>query len=277
MSRLVWGQPADRVYQTGVDRGVLYPTDKPAVAWNGLFNVVEQGQQSSTTYRRDGLAYLTVVSPREFAAQISAYTFPDEFAEICGIVEAADGLFLDAQIPDSFNLSYRTMYDDGTNYKIHLVYGATATLADVQYQTLSDASNLSTFEFDISTVPQKITGYRPTAHLIIDTRQLAEETVDNLENLIYGTHNVEPSLPAPDTLVEMLGYGDKVVVVDHGDGTWTATGSYKNVKTDEFGNFTINNVPRLDLASGEYEFASTGETLGGSTTNTITEPMTDNF
>lgn len=277
MSRLVWGQPSDRVYQTGVDRGVLYPTDKPAVAWNGLFNVVEQGQQSSTTFRRDGLAYLTVVSPREFAAQISAYTFPDEFAEICGIVEAADGLYLDSQIPDSFDLSYRTLYEDGVHYKIHVVYGATAILSDVQYQTLGDAINLATFEFDISTVPRSIPGYRPTAHIIIDTRQLDATTIANIENMLYGTHGMDAGIPDPNDLLEMMSFGDKVIVTDNGDGTWTARGSYEHVKTDEFGNFTIDNVPRLDLGPGVYEFASTGETLGGSSTNTITEPMTDNF
>ena len=41
MSKLVWDKTGERFYETGVDRGVLYPmgTDRTypkGVAWNGL-------------------------------------------------------------------------------------------------------------------------------------------------------------------------------------------------------------------------------------------------
>ncbi len=42
MTRLVWDQLGDRVYETGLDRGVLYFTDGGGVPWNGLTSVEER-------------------------------------------------------------------------------------------------------------------------------------------------------------------------------------------------------------------------------------------
>lgn len=262
MSRIKWGNPEDRIVQGGLDRGVLYPMNKGAVAWNGLVSVNESGSQETNTYYVDGRKFLTTVTPREYTATISAYTFPDEFAEICGIIEAADGLFLDSQIPDRFGLSYRTHYGDGQHYKIHLIYGVTAAMSDVQYQTLTgDANDPVPFEFEIAAVPQSISGFRPTAHVIIDTRNLSDLNIANIENMLYGTYNVEPHMPTIQVLYEMMNFGDIVVIRDNGDGTWTAEGSYKYIDVAEDGTFVITNITVNDHGDGTYEIASTNETI----------------
>lgn len=262
MSRLKWGNPEDKIVQSGLDRGVLYPQNKPAVVWNGLVSVNETGSQETNTYYVDGRKFLTTVTPREYGATISAYTFPDEFAEICGIVEAADGLFLDSQVPDRFALSYRTMYGDGKHYKIHLIYGVTAAMSDVEYQTLTgDSNDPVPFEFEISAIPQSISGFRPTAHVIIDTRNLSSLNIANLENMLYGTHGMEAHMPSIQVLYEMMNFGDIVVIRDNGDGTWTAEGSYKYITVDENGEFSITNVTVEDHGDGTYDVASTNEPI----------------
>lgn len=263
MTRIEWWKQEERLTQGGLDRGVLYPQNKPAVAWNGLVSVNESGSQASSTYYVNGRKFLTTVTPREYTATISAVTFPDEFAEICGITEAADGLFLDSQVPDQFGLSYRTLYGDGTHYKIHLIYGVTAAMSEVEYQTLSGDSNEPTpFEFEISAIPQSISGFRPTAHVIIDSRNLDPRSLANIENMIYGTYGLDAYLPTIQSLYDMMNYGDIVVIRDNGDGTWEAEGSYKYISVDEnTGEFSISNVTVNDHGDGTYDVASTDETI----------------
>lgn len=263
MTRIQWGREEDKSVQGGLDRGVLYPIDKPAVAWNGLVSVQESGSQQSSSYYVDGRKFLTTVTPREYSATLSAITFPDEFAEICGIIEAADGLFLDSQVPDQFGLSYRTMYGDGKHYKIHILYGVTASMSDVQYETLSSSANDPTpFEFAISAIPQPIAGFRPTSHVMVDTKHIDPEVMANIENLLYGGYGQEAQLPSIQSLYEMMGYGDVVVIHDNGNGTWTAEGSYRNVSLNRLtGEFTISNVPVINYEDGTYDVASTDETI----------------
>lgn len=261
MTRLQWLNPEEKLVQGGLDRGVLYPQDKAAVPWNGLISVNESGSQQTSTYYIDGRKFLTTVTPREYTATISAYTFPDEFAEICGIVEAADGLFLDSQVPDRFGLSYRTMYDNG-KYKLHLIYGVTASTSDVEYQTLSGSNDPTPFEFSISAIPQSIEGFRPTAHVMIDSRNLDPLTLAEIENMLYGTYGQDAYLPTIKSLYDMMNYGDIVVVRDNGDGTWEAEGSYKYISVDEAtGEFQISNVSAVDHGDGTYDVASTNETI----------------
>jgi len=262
MTRIKWHMEEDMQVQAGLDRGVLYPANGKAVPWNGLVSVNESGSQQTSTYYVDGRRFLTTVTPREYSATISAVTFPDEFAEICGITEAADGLFLDSQVPDQFGLCYRTLYGDGKHYKLHLLYGVTAAMSDVQYETLdSSGTDPTPFEFEISAIPQPIEGYRPTAHVIIDSRNLSLTTLQNIENMVYGTYGVEAYLPTIQTLFDMMNYGDIVVIRDNGDGTWEAEGSYKYINVDEDGVFSIDNVTVDDHGDGTYDVASTNETI----------------
>ena len=83
MSKLVWDKTGERLYETGVDHGVLYPIQagglyNKGVAWNGLTAVTESpsGAEASPIYA-DNIKYLNLMSAEEFGATIEAYTYPD--------------------------------------------------------------------------------------------------------------------------------------------------------------------------------------------------------
>lgn len=262
MSKISWHENNDRVFETGLDRGVLYLKNGTAVPWNGLTSVDETGGEGATQYYVDGRPFLILPKPKEFAATINAYTFPDEFSSVMGVEEAADGMYLDSQMGDLFDLSYRTLIGDLVDgvergYKIHLVYNATVVPSSVTYSSLSDAINPTTFSWPIQAVPVAIDGYRATAHITIDTRHADPHKLAKLEAMLYGTGNSDPYMPDPTVILDMLSYGDTIIITDNGDGTWTAEGSYHNIYLIGDGVFQIDNVDAVDNGDGTYTISST--------------------
>lgn len=261
MTRLNWHDPIKRSFETGLDRGVLYPKNSPAVVWNGLTSVDEVGAEESKGYYIDGRPFAFVPSPKEFKATIKAFTYPDEFSSIMGIAEATDGLYVDSQMGDSFDLCYRTLIGsaaEGTEhgYKIHLVYNATVAPGGITYDTIGSSVNPIDFTWDINAVPVPLPGYRPSAHFMIDTRHLDKDQIKAVENLLYGSESTTvTALPRPSVLFDLLNFGNTVVVTDNGDGTWTAVGSYKDIRVDADGNFEIDNVTATHFPDGHYVFA----------------------
>lgn len=261
MSKLEWNRPQDQIFEAGLDRGVIYVEDGPVVAWSGLSSVDDEGESTIREFFIDGIKYLAMVSPRDWKGKLVAYTYPAEFAELIGVAEMGDGLYVDSQVPGRFNLSYRTMIsapavDTIPHYKIHLIYKVMASLAGFTSETLtSDATDPTGFEFELSAVPIQIPGRRPSAHIILDTRKMTDSTRTQLEDLIYGSDTQEPTLPTIPQLVDLLNYGDEVIVVDNGDGTWTATGSNANIQIlDDEGHFAIHNVAAEYLSEDIYRF-----------------------
>ncbi len=298
MSTLKWDRPKDRTFEAGLDRGVLYLETGKAIAWSGLTNVTDSGKSEIKELYLDGQKYLTSISARDWEGTLEALTYPDEFGELLGILELGDGLYADSQMPGRFGLSYRTMVstpnlDTEQYYKIHLVYKVMASMSDLSYSTLSsDSLDPVPFQFDLSAVPQRIPNARPTAHVILDTRKMDDTTRVNLEGILYGKFGSEPRMPSITELVDLLSYGDGVVIVEnfyvspetlppginpstgveyaYGDskGTWTATGSNTNVymipnpfdpddpNVDTF--FQIDNSSAHFITSEIYEFFDGG-------------------
>lgn len=257
MSRLEWGNPEDRSFETGLDRGVVY-IDGQVAAWNGLMDVEHAGTSEAKQFFIDGVQYLTFAHAKTWSGKLRAINYPEIFNRAIGNEEVADGVMIDGQIQSGFDLSYRTMV--GTSeigkapaYKIHIFYGVYATISDYTYQTLSDDSDPTEFEFDLSATPKLITGYRPSAHMTVDTRKIEAKKIRALEDILYGTSTSEPSLPTPNFLMEFLKFDNTVIVEDNGDGTWTASGSRDNIKLQSGGRFTINNAPILSQTGGVYQ------------------------
>lgn len=262
MTRLTWSQPSDRYIETGLDHGVLYPKTGPAVPWNGLMSVDEGGQEGSAAYYIDGRPFLFLPKPKEFTATLKAFTYPDEFAAVMGVTEATPGMYLDSQQSDAFGLSYRTLIASGSQdmsagYKIHLVYNATVDMQGITYQTLAGDISPVEFAWDIQAVPVAISGYRPTAHVIIDTRHMDEIKLHDLEVVLYGDENTTATMPDPQTIFDLLSYGDTIIITDNGDGTWTAEGSYGNIYMIGDGIFEIDNVNAVIYGDGTYDISST--------------------
>lgn len=214
MSKLVWDQTGERLFETGVKQGVLYPQEggvyPKGAAWNGLTAVTESpsGAEATPLYA-DDIKYLNLVSNEEFGATIEAYTYPDEFASCDGSAEIAPGVVIGQQKRKAFGLSYKTTlgndvdsYDHG--YKLHLVYGALATPTEKAYATINDSPEAITFSWEITTTPVAVKGFKPTAIVTIDSTKVAAEKLASLEEILYGTDEQEPRLPLPDEVAELL-------------------------------------------------------------------------
>lgn len=218
MTVLTWDQVGERLYETGVDRGVLYLPDENGAydeghAWNGLTTVTESpsGAESNPQYA-DNIKYLNLVSAEEFGATIEAFTYPDEFGQCDGTASPEAGIFLGQQGRRSFGLAYRTRLGndlDGTDhgYKLHLVYGALAAPSEKAYATINDSPEAITFSWEVTTTPVDVAGYKPTALLTIDSTKVDADALADLEDILYGTNVDDPRLPLPDEVITLVGTG----------------------------------------------------------------------
>lgn len=210
MARLTWSATGERFFETGVDRGVLYVGSDPGVAWTGLISVSESpiGGEAKPFYM-DGIKYLNLSSAEEFAATINAFASPPEFGPCDGTVSIQNGLYITQQPRKSFGLSYRTKLGndiDGPDhaYKIHLVYNALAAPSDRSNNTLTDSPDPTALSWGITTLPPAITGYRPTAHFVIDSRLTLEATLASLEDILYGNEIAAARLPTVAELIALF-------------------------------------------------------------------------
>lgn len=213
MTKLVWDAVGERYYETGTTKGVLYPQDTTGaysngVVWNGLTAVSESPSGAETTdLYADDIKYASMVSAETFGATIEAYTYPDEFAICDGSAELVSGVMLGQQPRKAFGFSYRTKISNDVQideYKIHLVYGATASPSSRSYATINDSPDAITFSWEIKTTPVNVEGHKPTATLIIDSRIVNKDKLKALEDVLYGTENSEPRLPLPDEVKSII-------------------------------------------------------------------------
>lgn len=214
MPKLTWDASGERLYETGVKQGVLYVMNNNVygngVAWNGLTAITESpsGAESTPLYA-DDIKYLDLRSTEEFGATIEAYTYPDEFAACDGSASLADGVSIGQQARKMFGLCYRTTVGndtDGTDhgYKLHLIYGATASPSEKAYETINDSPEAITFSWEITTTPVSVTGFKPTASITIDSTKADPTCLAALEEKLYGGESTEPTLPLPDEVKTIM-------------------------------------------------------------------------
>lgn len=218
MSRLTWDNIGERYYETGVKNGVLYPVQaagdySKGVAWNGLTAVTESpsGAEATALYA-DDIKYLNLISTEEFGATIEAYTYPDEFAECDGSAALAAGVMIGQQKRKTFGLCYRTTLGNDVEgndygYKLHLIYGALAAPSEKAYATINDSPEAITFSWEVTTTPVSVTGFKPTSQITIDSTKVDAAKLSALEDILYGTADVEARLPLPDEIAELMSEG----------------------------------------------------------------------
>ena len=215
MSKLVWDSVGERTYETGVDRGVVYPQEAGAypkgAAWNGLtaVNLAPSGAEATPLYANNR-KYLNLLSVEELGGTIEAYTYPDEFAECNGEKELAPGVRVSQQKRKTFGFSFRNMIGNDTDgtaygYKLHLVYGALAAPSEQANATINDSPEAKTMSWEFSTTPVEIEGFEPSSHIEIDSTTVDAAKLKALEDILYGTESEEARLPLPDEVAEIIG------------------------------------------------------------------------
>jgi len=225
MTVLEWDKVGERLYETGVDHGVLYLINPDGeydtgVAWNGLTTVTESpsGAESNPQFA-DNIKYLNLLSAEEFGATIEAFTYPDEFAECDGSASPAPGVVVGQQGRKVFGLAYRTKVGDdisGTDagYKLHLVYGAQASPSEKAYATINDSPEAIAFSWEVATTPVNVTGLNPTSLIVVDSTKVDGAALADLEEILFGTESDDARLPLPDEVISIL--GGEVTDVDLG-------------------------------------------------------------
>lgn len=213
--KLKWDQTGERIYETGVSNGVLYVQKANGsydngVAWNGLSTVTESpsGAESNAIYA-DNIKYLALTSAEEFGATVEAYTYPDKFAECDGSAEVADGVIIGQQDRKAFGMAYKTIVGNDTEknahgYKLHMIYGATAAPSEKGYSTVNDSPEPITLSWELSTTPVEVTGYKPTATLVIDSTKANSEKLKALEDILFGSDETEARLPMPNEVISLM-------------------------------------------------------------------------
>ena len=215
MPKLVWDEPGDRQYETGLRKGVLYPGEGygiylPGVPWNGLISVNEKSSGGTTTpVYSDNIKYLNLNVMEEFEATLEAFTYPDEFSNCDGSDEIYDGVSIKQQNRKPFGLSYVTTVGNDVSglehgYKIHILYGATAAPSERAYATINNDPDAITLSWDISCVPVAIQGLIPFSSIVIDSTRIIESKIKSLEDILYGTASTYPRIPDVDEIFNIV-------------------------------------------------------------------------
>lgn len=256
MSALTWDQVGEREFEAGVDRGVLYLHDGRVVPWNGITGIEEAVNRESKSFYQDGIKYLDFQVLGEYAATLKAFTYPDEFDEIMGTATDGRGLYIHDQRPKTFSLAYRTKIGndvDGVDhgYRLHLLYNLRATPSNVAYSSLTSSVDPVEFAWALTSTPQALTGYRPTAHLSVKSTDLDPGYLAFVESLLYGTEVSDPYLPSMAEMFDLI--ANRITIVDNGDGSWTASGSDRVVELLNADTFQLSGVQATFQDADTYE------------------------
>ena len=262
MTRVSWNDVGQRFYEAGTDRGVLYIDGQNGVPWNGLVGVSENSSGGEPkAYYLDGYKYLNVASAEDYAATINAFTSPREFDACDGTAAIQNGLFATQQPRKTFGFSYRTLIGndvDGLSlgYKIHIVYNALASPVQRSYKTNGDSASPLTLDWSISTLAPRLTGIRPTAHFVIDSRLTPPRLLESIEDILYGSNSTEPRLPTAEELAQLFMSLPPIAVVN-----WLTNGSFELAGGTIAVRRNLNLNPRMINSADNWTTASGTATI----------------
>ena len=277
MAKLVWDQTSEKLYETGVEKGVLYPqssagTYPKGVAWNGLSKVSESpsGAEATAVYANNR-KYLNMISAEEFGGTIEAYTYPDEWMDCDGSKEVAPGVYLGQQNRKPFGFCYRTILGNDTDlndygYKLHIVYNALAAPSSKEYSTVNDSPEAMTLSWEFKTTPVEVEGSKPTATIVIDSTKTDADKLATLEAILYGSTSEDARLPLPEEVIAILGgtATPSVLLNTHGtsvdegsDVTLTAT----TVPASQTVTWSTSNGDTATVANGVVSGVAAGNAI----------------
>lgn len=226
MPRLEWDKTTEKTYETGVSDVALYVQDNDGnygegIAWNGCTGVTESpdGAEPTDLYA-DNIKYLTMRSKENLNATVTAYMYPNAFKVCDGTAEVIPGVNIGQQARRSFGLAYKTLVGNdvqGTDFgfKLHLLYGCTASPSEKAYSTVNDSPEANEFSWEIKTTELTVgkindVEYKPTASMVIDSTNFKtpeqKKKLDALMDYVYGAEGAEAKaqLPLPAKVIEIL-------------------------------------------------------------------------
>lgn len=200
MFNLSWDDIGEKKFETGVDRGVLYPVVSGAypkgVVWNGLTTISESpdGGDAQDFYA-DNIKYGSLRGTENFNGSIECYTYPDEWKACDGRTELVRGVTIGQQNRKAFGLSYRSLLGNDVDllnygYILHLVYNATSSPSEKSRQTVNESPEAQTFSYEFKTTPvpvNAIENAKATAHIEIDSTKVSAAQLAAIEAILYGT------------------------------------------------------------------------------------------
>lgn len=219
---LTWDATGERYFEMGVSKGVLFVmgsegTYGEGVAWNGLSTVTESPEGAEPTdIWADNIKYATLRSTETFGGTIEAYTYPDEFNACNGEATLVEGATIGQQSRATFGLCYRTEIgsdtaSDGTaGYKLHFLYGLTASPSEKAYASINDSPEAIAFSWEVSSTPVAVTSIanaKPTSTVVVDSRTADSTKLRELEKMVYGDTATTSKLPTPDEIYTLLNEG----------------------------------------------------------------------
>lgn len=215
MTVLLWDQTGARHYETGVKNCVLYVRNGAGayplgVPWNGITSISESpsGAEATPLYA-DDMKYLNLISAEEFGASIEAFTYPDAFGVCDGSGEVDTGVFVGQQSRLPFGLVYKTtlgndVLGDTFGYKLHIIYNAMAAPSERAYNTINDSPEAISFSWELTTSPEMVTGFKPTASMVIDSTKADPAKMVLLQEQLFGTAIIVANLPLPDAIAAIF-------------------------------------------------------------------------
>lgn len=220
--KLTWDATGERYFEMGVSKGVLFVmgsagTYGEGVAWNGLSTVTESPEGAEPTdIWADNIKYATLRSTETFSGTIEAYTYPNEFNACNGEATLVEGATIGQQSRATFGLCYRTEIgsdtaSDGTaGYKLHFLYGLTASPSEKAYASINDSPEAIALSWDVSSTPVAVTSIanaKPTSTVVVDSRTADSAKLRELEKMVYGDTATTSKLPTPDEIYTLLNEG----------------------------------------------------------------------
>jgi hypothetical protein len=205
MTALIWDAIGEHFYETGISKGVFYDYDGHGVAWNGLTSVEENTAHQVQPVYWDGQKFNDVLTIGDFSATLKAFTYPDEFLPYEGVFQDQEGFYITGQEPNRFGLSFQSKIGNDVEgidlgYKIHVLYNLTANPTQKSYNTMSLEIEPNEFAWEITAIPEFIENFRPTAHVIFDSRKIDSSLLAGIEELLYGSNYEDPQLPSLKSL-----------------------------------------------------------------------------
>lgn len=213
---LSWDVVANKLYETGSKRAVLYKQDNTGaygkgVAWSGLTGIDESPSGADATdLWADDNKYMTLRSAEQFGYTIKAYMYPEEFGECDGTAEPAEGMTIYQQPRRAFGFCYTSTVGNDVQLndygeKIHLIYGSTASPSARNFSTINDSPEAIEFSWECTTNPVDVPGHKPTSEIVLDSTKIPAEKYEALKQILFGDGTADARLPLPAEIISILG------------------------------------------------------------------------